>query len=365
MSTPLCCCEYIDLNNERNHILGCCCNCVELDLCFDRLITCRPLSDSLTRAMATANDRLRFPWRGGAKHFTIDAVVPIFLLPILIFTAAQGVWISVVVFTFLPLFLMYLHFISMSCNPQSVFFFAWTIMSVVTVFVIFEFIGVRMLEIRDDENIIFTFLTVSILFCLHKVKQKSYLSLVNIINELPTDNSLGKMNVLCTVCDMKVPARAFHCHICNACILKRDQHCIWLNCCIGQNNHRWYLLLLFASISQLVFCSNLILTTACHPFKVWGTIMLPDDCSDVYFDSMYAVCFVTALYCLEGSLFLASLLIHELWLISLGMTGHEWRNRGKWSRCCGFFSSRPYSKGFLQNWLRYCKGNSKFMCSVC
>lgn len=32
----LCCCEYIDIDNERNHLLGCCCNCVDLDLCVDR-----------------------------------------------------------------------------------------------------------------------------------------------------------------------------------------------------------------------------------------------------------------------------------------------------------------------------------------
>lgn len=33
---PLCCCEYVDLNSERNHILGCCCNCVDLDLACER-----------------------------------------------------------------------------------------------------------------------------------------------------------------------------------------------------------------------------------------------------------------------------------------------------------------------------------------
>lgn len=33
---PLCCCEYFDRNNERNHILACFCNCVEFDSLFDR-----------------------------------------------------------------------------------------------------------------------------------------------------------------------------------------------------------------------------------------------------------------------------------------------------------------------------------------
>lgn len=33
---PLCCCEYIDQHRERNHLAACCCNCVDLDMAFDR-----------------------------------------------------------------------------------------------------------------------------------------------------------------------------------------------------------------------------------------------------------------------------------------------------------------------------------------
>lgn len=33
----LCCCEYFDIHEERNHILACCCNCEDLDVAFDRL----------------------------------------------------------------------------------------------------------------------------------------------------------------------------------------------------------------------------------------------------------------------------------------------------------------------------------------
>lgn len=32
----LCCCEYYDLSNERNHILACLCNCVDLDEAVDK-----------------------------------------------------------------------------------------------------------------------------------------------------------------------------------------------------------------------------------------------------------------------------------------------------------------------------------------
>lgn len=35
---PLCCCEYFDRNDERNHILACCCNCVDFDESCDRFV---------------------------------------------------------------------------------------------------------------------------------------------------------------------------------------------------------------------------------------------------------------------------------------------------------------------------------------
>jgi palmitoyltransferase len=33
---PLCCCEYIDSNGERSHILALCCDCDTLDDSFER-----------------------------------------------------------------------------------------------------------------------------------------------------------------------------------------------------------------------------------------------------------------------------------------------------------------------------------------
>ncbi|GFG30496.1 hypothetical protein Cfor_08119 [Coptotermes formosanus] len=36
-SSPLCCCEYWNIQQERSHILGCCCNCEDLDDGVERL----------------------------------------------------------------------------------------------------------------------------------------------------------------------------------------------------------------------------------------------------------------------------------------------------------------------------------------
>lgn len=358
MSKSLCCCEYIDLNGEDSHILGCCCNCHEVDACFERLITGKKVSwKIINNIMLSGSDRLRIPWFGGARKVSLDALLPVVLLSIFIFCAAQGVWMSVVAFAFLPIFLIYAHFLYMKLYSQTHFFYSWTITSTLFIFTLFEFVGVNILEIREDENLAFFSLTVAVLFSIYKVRQKERMSYV--VSEFQQDPS--NLNNYCLDCNIRVPARAFHCYTCQVCIMRRDQHCAWLNCCIAQYNHSWYMLFLIFNFSQLVLCSNLILTTACHPFKVWGAIMLPDDCSDVYYDSQFAICFVTSLYCVEASIFVGAVLVHECWLITIGMTGHEFRNRNRRTLCCGLLASRPYSKGFLRNWIYYFKGGDNKM----
>ncbi|CAH1407411.1 unnamed protein product [Nezara viridula] len=349
----LCCCEYISSEGDIRHLLDCCCNCPEIDYCFDRLITCKPIPTNLcARIMTGATERIRFPWKGGAKQCSLHVILPVVALPLFLTAAAQGLWISVVAFSFLPIFLTYLHYILMKFYSYSSFFFVWNVASFVEVFLIFEAIGVALLEIRADENIAFICLTLCVCFCIYKIKQKEKLS--HVLAEYDGD---FKFNLLCPECNVKIPPRTFHCYTCQACILMRGQHCAWFNCCIGEKNHKWYMLFLIFSIVYLLFCANLILTTACHPVQFIGAIMLPDDCSEVYFDSLCALCFVTSIYCIEAAIFIMSVFVFEIWLISLGMTGHEYRNRSKRSFFCGLLSSRPYSKGIIRNWLNYFKGS--------
>ncbi|BES94146.1 DHHC palmitoyltransferase [Nesidiocoris tenuis] len=345
----LCCCEFVDLKGERNHLLACCCNCHEVDACCERFVTCRRIPRTLLRKIfLTAVDRMRIPWRGGAVQISLDAVAPIFLLPMFVILAAHGPWMSVVVFSFLPLFLLYAHFLFIKLKPQNHFFISWTITSTVFLFLSLHSMS-GFLEIRNDEYYAFVVITFAVFLSLYRVKQREGLCFVK-------EDQFMDGGEKCTECNILLPPRAYHCLSCDACIIKRDQHCAWLNCCIGQYNHFWYMMFLIAILSQLVLCSNLILTTACHPFRVVGSIMLPDDCSDVYFDIVYATCFVISIYCLEAAVFVASVLVLECWLITLGITGHEFRNRSKRAYCCGLIMSRPYNKGFIQNWILFWKG---------
>lgn len=352
--STLCCCEYVDENGDRKHILECCCNCVELDYCFERCITCKPIPYSLlTKIMAMISERCRVPWKGGARQCSFSVILPIVMIPLFLIAAAQGVWMSVVTFAFLPIFLIYFHFIFMKFYSYTPFFFVWNIGTFFTIFIIFEYIGVTLLEIRGDENIAVIILVLFVFYCIYKVKEKEKLSFV--FSDYSGDM---KASLLCPDCNFKVPPRTFHCYSCQACVMMRDQHCAWFNCCIGEKNHKWYMVFLIASLSFLLLCSNLILTTACHPAKFIGSIMLPDDCTEVYFDILYAICFVTSIYCIEAAVFILSVILFEFWLITIGMTGHEFRNRSRRAILCGLCSSRPYSKGIIRNWVTYFKGTN-------
>ena len=62
-----------------------------------------------------------------------------------------------------------------------------------------------------------------------------------------------------------------------------------LDCCIGSSNLRWYLGCLFFSAIAFIYGSNLTITSVCHPFILIGTVLLPDDCSDVYHQLEYVL----------------------------------------------------------------------------
>ncbi|XP_022199994.2 palmitoyltransferase ZDHHC23-B [Nilaparvata lugens] len=326
----------------------------------NRFVQCKCVGARLvSRVLAAMLDRVRPPWRGGngeARRMLLGAVLPLILVPALGFVAAQGVIASVIIFSTLPIVLVYAHFLCARAHSATKFFAVWALVSLVLIFAIFETTVVQMLEIRNDENMSFYILTLALGVCVYKTKvlaAAGYLS-----NDVKYSEALlREYDTMCPVCRKSVPSRTFHCQICHSCIIKRDLHCAWLDCCIGETNHGWYMLTLLTLIAQLTLCSNLILTTACHPFVVWGSIMLPDDCSDVYFDIVYGVCFVTAIYCVLCVVFALSLLCHEVWLITLGVTGHEWRQMShKWGSCWGIREPRPFSHGCLGNWTLYLRG---------
>lgn len=119
--------------------------------------------------MSTFQDRLRIPWRGGAKQISIDSALPLVLLPVLVYVAAQSVWCTLLVLLFMLLSLCYLYSVFMRFLPRTKFFFVWTLTSAMLLLLVFELSVVPFLEIMPQENCVLIGLVISSGICLYKV----------------------------------------------------------------------------------------------------------------------------------------------------------------------------------------------------
>uniref|UniRef100_A0A8D8LPK7 Palmitoyltransferase n=1 Tax=Cacopsylla melanoneura TaxID=428564 RepID=A0A8D8LPK7_9HEMI len=374
-NSNLCCCEYVNHNQERSHILACCCNCVELDQCCENLLCCRGLyQHQVSRVMAMIADKIRIPWRGGARKTAIDTLLPIILVPGMLALAASGVWFSFGVFMCLPLVLVYLHNILPKYIPNTKFFFVWAITTIVITHIMFQWNIVDLLMIETVEIIQFYVLFLGSLFCFFRTRVLAKSNHVKTYSVLPSSSNESIVNMsddsvnslttsfniresICTECRKQIPPRAYHCNICNVCVYKRDLHCVWLDCCIGEKNHLMYVVGLLLLLICMIYSANLILICVCAPYYLFLTVQMPEDCSEVYVDYKYAQFFVLAIYFLFISVFLICLLSHEFYMISLGMTGHEWRLTSTRHYYC-FRPTSVYSRGFWKNWKLFFANNS-------
>lgn len=370
---PLCCCEYYDRNSARNHILACCCNCADVDESFDRLISGRPVPVDKQRGMLlTFQDRIRIPWRGGAKQITVDNVLPVVLLVALQLLAALDFYCSLVIFTAIPVLLAYLKRFLGRVLPKTKFFSLWLFWSGIYLVILFES-TVPLLELLPEENLAFVLLMSLSFFCFYKTNQRATQNHVGqpttgfkdsdsgggtltngdsqtailISDREDSDESDGRL--ACQSCRKYVPPRTYHCKTCGTCILRQDHHSVWLNCCVGRSNHRFFLAGTVCSLLALLLFANLSLTSVCHPtpiFTLFGvTVMLPDDCSDIYFQYDIALCFTGAIYALLMSVFILFSLLKQSCLISRGFTGTEWQRGEHINR-----------RNCLVNWKMFCMG---------
>lgn len=253
-SNPLCCCEYFDLHDERNHILACCCNCQDFDEGFDSFIGGRGIPRrNQTGFMATLHDRLRIPWKGGAKRVSIEVAISLVLIPIFLLIACLSPIWTAISGVGMVIFLSYIKLRVAKTYPRTKFFFAWMNVSFVVLYFIFEFVVIPFLEILWEENIALTAMMAIALFCFWNAKKR-----------------------------MPIEGLSRNCSYCMAQVPNDSKHYDWLHCCVGRRNAGYYLTGLLATIVALLYGCDLTLTTVCHPFTWIYAVLLPDDCTEAY-----------------------------------------------------------------------------------
>lgn len=67
--------------------------------------------------------------------------------------------------------------------------------------------------------------------------------------------------------------------------------------------------------------------------------------------SRYGICFVSGLYCFAVGVILFLMFINDIYMVSLGITYHEWQEQCKdFKGDCRWFLSRHVIKNVLPNW---------------
>ncbi|EDW63850.1 palmitoyltransferase ZDHHC23 isoform X2 [Drosophila virilis] len=378
----LCCCEYIGQDKQPFHILGCCCNCEDCDLVCTRLITCKRIEQRNIDGMLIAfQDRLRLPWRGGAKRISLAALAPAIILPIMMGLAALNAKTAIIIMLTLMVFTYWGLQIAERTATKTSFFLSWIVFSVIYMALIFE-CEVPLLELLPIENNILLLLSLGAICLWYRIKKLAPLNLVTAQygttpkDELPgiTEASSGEEQAeqqahesirlkgdtvlgidgddddddaainssehaglmqhaaqpnICDTCRKVTPRHAYHCAVCGSCVKRRSHHSYWLNCCIGENNYRLYLAALVLSECALLLGANLTLTAVCHPFLVVRLLslplLLPDDCSEVFEDFELGISFIVAGYAMLISCYIAFVLVRQLYLLWRGTTMHEYK----------------------------------------
>lgn len=279
-----------------------------------------------------------------ALNVSYECLSPIVILPAFIYTAALGRDLSILVFVAMPVLFCVVYKRYMKMQYRTRFFYVWSLWSIVFGYMLFQS-TVPMMEVLPEENIIFLLLLVLTTFLFYKTKSHAFSKAYwpNAISsnatghsdEEDTESSEKLINDSAQTENIDIEAagerdtgnRVYQCSLCQIGIPEMDHHSVWLDCCISATNRKFFLLGCIAALFTLLLEANLSLTSICHPYliaNVFGVhILMPDDCSDVYYQYDVAVCFVTSVYCLLLAFYVLATILYQIILISRGMTAAE------------------------------------------
>lgn len=199
---------------------------------------------------------------GLRKLQSFDFVIPSAILLLTFYFSTFGLLFTLLfLFVILPVIFAILQ-ARIYCGNKinSSFYISWTVSSLLILLYVFEFVVVSFLEITIKENYLeLTFVSISVgIVCFLRYKNK---------------------------CDLNID--------------DKPNRLLYYNQWIGTNVHlehaKLYLLSLVMINCALIFGSYLSVTTICHTFQ-FGVVLVPDDCSEIYFDANLSISFVSALY---------------------------------------------------------------------
>ena len=400
---PLCLCEYHNKNNERVHLLMCCCNCEAIDsLCTSFLCGCCD-SDShqgmhrsylLYESLNDIFDRIRYPYIGGARKFNWD-----FMLSVLCILAYDYIGSINLVLTVLMIFigpsLLYSRFflarlrmartqyrpvnlkdlatnskLNLKPNQERIQIAHFTVLNAL-IYLLYRANSSLYGEIGagNKEKNVLNFLIV-VLLCIHLYLHNAdpgSLKMETSSKENKSDSISSYNKSYCTRCNFNRNDQVGHCTICKSCILKRDHHCFWVDNCIGYFNHKIFILYLLCLLI-LAFYSFLILfvhfhTIDCVLFNS-EEILNQSNCifNVFYSNSNKGFLFLILIQLLPIVFYLGMLITQQILFISIGKTQQELfrlsQTNYRFSLVI-FIKSNLSLKLFYKNWVDFLKFRKK------
>jgi len=287
----LCCCEYLNADGERSHILALCCDCEAVDKAADGLFAGQGLSDSSVGEILTViEDRLRLPFKGGALRLPLGKVLPVILLPSLLYISSLHPLILLLSSLLLPVLFIVALRLLFKHRPQSQFFLYWSYSSAACLIYLYE---VKLVGLFWDlpkivswwENLVLVVLALASIAVYRRLR----------IQAARTRKSSGEER---------------NCRICERRVEGKDHHCVWLGLCVSTANRSTFLLLLFLLTTAASHLSLLLTSAACPSITLLGPILLPKVCWP--YDSNSRLLLVGGLYSGVVALLVALLLIEQL-----------------------------------------------------
>ncbi|XP_066293424.1 palmitoyltransferase ZDHHC23-like isoform X1 [Branchiostoma lanceolatum] len=170
----LCCCEYINTQGERSHLLMSFCDCEALDSAADRVFKRQKVPTSNYEALyMTLEDRLRIPWCNGrgAKQINPQVIPPLLLVPLSLNIAAIHPLLTAVVLVLLPILLIRYYFRFIKIRQSGPFFLSWGLVSVGYLYSLYYRLVIPLGIVTSTETCLLTVLMVAMLAALTSAKQ--------------------------------------------------------------------------------------------------------------------------------------------------------------------------------------------------